>query len=301
MKKRITIYCFSFIAYSLFYPVFALAVAHGTFLYGNLNIPDYPTSYQFALPKDKVWDATLKALSEWPLTIIEKDSGLINTDVLETERSQIYGVWYAVVIDDEKKNITCVGKSPFGLRKQVKLLVNVLGDSNNTTVKITVYQKVFVPFEPETAMVKKIYYSPFFFMDKDFLDETAFKEIWEKRKDRVARTSGTFTEGYGWGSTDGEWVQVPSEKTSEYELLLKIGENLGIRLPNVAKKELFEKVGDIITGDFKMNTVNLVKLSEEVLDLLNNKGLGVFVVSGGYAKFFVFGILPPPLRLWKPF
>lgn len=95
-----------------------------------------PTSRDYQSDFNIVWSSVLRTLTEYPLTIIEKESGLINTDWLGRTVKKKVSVWRGLLgggqVEDEM---------PVELKERLNILVSVKTDVI-TNVKIVRYVKV---------------------------------------------------------------------------------------------------------------------------------------------------------------
>ena len=98
--------------------------------------PILPTDRNYSARFDDIWNATLKAISYFPLTVIEKNSGIINTDWIEYVDTVKVNVW---------RGLTGGGQVDDAMPVEVMHRLNVLvsqKDSAVTNVKIIRYAKV---------------------------------------------------------------------------------------------------------------------------------------------------------------
>jgi len=83
-----------------------------------------PTSRVFQGNYDKIWNCTLQSISEYPLTIIEKESGIINTDWLGSLATKKVSVWRGIIgggqVEDEM---------PIDVQCRLNVLVSKVADS----------------------------------------------------------------------------------------------------------------------------------------------------------------------------
>ena len=89
--------------------------------------PRLPTERHYASSYDTTWNAVVQVMAEWPLTIIERESGILNTDWLARKSS------YAVSIDEP-----ILGRHreqmPVELMERLIVLVQPKGDSASVEV-----------------------------------------------------------------------------------------------------------------------------------------------------------------------
>lgn len=94
-----------------------------------------PTSRIFPFSFDSVWTATMKSISEYPLTIIEKESGIINTDWVSGTRTQKVRIWrglaFGGMVDDEQ---------PIEIQYKLNILVSS-ESAESTKVRVIRYAK----------------------------------------------------------------------------------------------------------------------------------------------------------------
>lgn len=94
-----------------------------------------PTEMVYGFEFDKVWNATLQSISEYPLTIIEKNSGIINTDWLGKTVKKKVSIWRGLVgggqVEDEM---------PFDIQERLNILVTKI-HGDKVKVKIIRYVK----------------------------------------------------------------------------------------------------------------------------------------------------------------
>jgi hypothetical protein len=97
--------------------------------------PVYPTDRNYNTTFDKVWNSALKTISYFPLTIIEKNSGIINTDWITYIDTLKVNIWRGLIgggqVDD---------KMPTEVMHRLNILVTQK-DSTTVNVKIIRYAK----------------------------------------------------------------------------------------------------------------------------------------------------------------
>lgn len=98
--------------------------------------PIYPTNRDYSADFNTVWDATIKAVSDLPITVIEKDSGIIQTDwtqYLDSTKVSVYrGLLYGGQTEDSM---------PVEVMHRFNILVSQKSQ-DLTNVKITRYVKI---------------------------------------------------------------------------------------------------------------------------------------------------------------
>jgi hypothetical protein len=94
-----------------------------------------PTYREYQYDYNAVWNSVLRTIVEYPITLIEKESGIINTDWLGRTIKKKVSVWRGLIgggqVEDE---------IPIELQERFNILVTK--DTITTTVKIIRYVKV---------------------------------------------------------------------------------------------------------------------------------------------------------------
>jgi len=104
--------------------------------YLETNNQTFPTERNFNANFDKVWVNTLKSVSYFPLTIIEKNSGIINTDWITYVETKKISVWRGLIGGGQVED-----DMPAEISHRINILVTEK-DSVTINVKIIRYVKV---------------------------------------------------------------------------------------------------------------------------------------------------------------
>ena len=97
--------------------------------------PKKPTDRVFSVSYDSTWQAVIKVMAVFPLTVIEKESGILNTDWTTRTAYKKVSVWRGLIfggqVDDE---------IPMELMERFNVLVT-RGSDSTTTVRVIRFVK----------------------------------------------------------------------------------------------------------------------------------------------------------------
>ena len=95
-----------------------------------------PTERIVAFPKDSTWQAVLKVMAIYPLTVIEKESGILNTEWIGRTIHRRVSVWRGLAFGGQVEDMC-----PIELQERFNVLVSPESDST-TTVRVIRYVKL---------------------------------------------------------------------------------------------------------------------------------------------------------------
>jgi hypothetical protein len=87
--------------------------------------PTYPTEQAFLVSQDSVWNAVIKVMSVFPLTVIERQSGILNTDWTTRTSYKHCKVWRGLAFGGEVED-----DWPLEIRERFNVLVSTSADSS---------------------------------------------------------------------------------------------------------------------------------------------------------------------------
>ena len=120
----------------LILPVVALMLS-GCFSshYVPITVDKKPTSREFDASIDSTWSAVMKVMAEFPLTVIEKNSGILNTDWMTRTSHRPASVWRGLAFGGQVQEDV-----PIELMERFNILVTRNLDST-TVVRVIRYVK----------------------------------------------------------------------------------------------------------------------------------------------------------------
>lgn len=96
----------------------------------------YPTKRVLNADFDTVWNKTLQAIARYPLTIIEKNSGIINTDWCGYTDSVSVSVWRGVLFGGQVED-----EMPVEVQERLNILITRVSETG-TEIEIIRYVKI---------------------------------------------------------------------------------------------------------------------------------------------------------------
>jgi len=96
----------------------------------------YPTKRVLNADFDTVWNKTLQAIARYPLTIIEKNSGIINTDWCGYTDSVSVSVWRGVLFGGQVEE-----EMPVEVQERLNILITRVSETG-TGIEVIRYVKI---------------------------------------------------------------------------------------------------------------------------------------------------------------